>query len=262
MPEVCRKFIGRNRPLWTRVCFIHRKRPESVTNPSGAGVMESKKYYPQAEDDAEATLVEPRFDEEAKEAARPVVPLSQVKQADLYAATPSRMTARRGRSPWQSPLVIMLAVVALAAVVTAAAIYRSTRRTAPSAAPQTVNETTVEPEPETVVSAPEPAPEQSTAAQARENGTAAPAAPPPRESEARAETPAREEPERSWHKNEERRDRDEEKSAERARKDEKKEAKRKEKEAERTAEKRGDPEKREETRPRLVGIYVEGRKKP
>ena len=220
--------------------------------------MKRQKYYPDAEDDAEATLVEPRFDEEAKEAARPVVPLAQVTQADLYAAVPPHLTARHGRSGPPRGLTITVAVVALLAAATVAALYRSARTTAPQPAPQTLSRADDAPaEPATVERAPEPVPEPPAATQAKENGTVSPAQP-PRESEARVETPAREEPEKSWHKNEERRARDEEKSVERARKDEKKEVKREEKEAERVAEQQG--EKREETRPRLVGIYVEGRK--
>lgn len=216
------------------------------------------------EDDSEATLVEPRFDEEAKEAARPVVPLSQVTSADFYgrdAAGGPRATTRYG---WPHLVAIMLAVAAVAAVVTAAAIYRSSRTPAPAAAPQTVNETTVAPETGTAQSAPEPAaaeraPEPEPPSDARENGTAAPAQP-ARPAEARAEVPTRDESEDRVRKDDERRAKDEEKLAERARKEERKQAEREEKEAERLAEKQRDQGKREETRPRLVGIYTERRK--
>jgi hypothetical protein len=227
-----------------------------------------------AEEDAEATLVEPRFDEEAKEAARPVVPLSQVRSADLYGGAQEaggpRVMSRHGGSGWPHSLAIMLAVFAVAAVVTATVIYRNARTTAPAAAPQTVNQTTVAAEPQTVERAPEPAavgtapkPEPSSAAPARENvarengtkenGTAARAEP-------RVVAPAREEVVNGVGKDDERRARDEEKLAERARREERKQAKRAEKEAERMAEKRRDEGKREEVRPRLVGIYTEGRK--
>lgn len=227
-----------------------------------------------AEDDAEATLVGPRFDEEAKESARPVVPLSQVTRADLYGGVQPggpRVISRYGRSGWPHSVVIMLAVFAVAAVVTATVIYRNARTTtAPAATPQTLNQTIVAPAPETVESAPEvaaserapePAREPSSAAPARgngtkENGTAAPA----REAEPRVVAPAREETVTKIHKDDERRARDEEKPAERARKEEKKQAKREEKEAERLAEQQRDEGKREEVRPRLVGIYTERRK--
>ncbi|HYG79171.1 MAG TPA: hypothetical protein VD861_02215 [Pyrinomonadaceae bacterium] len=221
------------------------------------------------EDDSEVTLVEPRFDEVAKEAARPVVPLSRVTSADLYGGAMAggpRAPARYGRHGWPHIVAIMLAVAAVAAVVTAAAIYRSARTPAPAAAPQTVNETTVAPEAETAGSAPEPAaaerapePEPASATTARENGTAAPAQP-ARPAEARVEVPPREEPEDRVRKDNERRARDEEKLAERAREEERKQAEREEKEAERLAEKQRDQGKREETRPRLVGIYTERRK--
>ena len=209
--------------------------------------MKSKNFYTDAEDDTEATLVEPRFDEEAKEAARPVVPLSQVTSADLYAGAP----ARRGRSSWPHAMIITLAVIAVAAVVTAAALYRSNRTTATPTAPQTLSEASDV--------APQPAAEQPAVRQAREDVTSAPPET-PKEPEPRSIAAAREEPEKKWHKNEERNARDEEKAMERARKEEKKEARREEKEAERTALKPSDEGKREETRPRLVGIYVEGRK--
>ncbi|HEY0376627.1 MAG TPA: hypothetical protein VGC87_06700 [Pyrinomonadaceae bacterium] len=234
--------------------------------------MKRKRHNLAAEDDAEATLVEPRFDEEAKEAARPVVPLSQVTSADLYGGATAggpRVTARYGRIGWPSSVVIMLAVVAVAAVVTAVAIYRSARTPAPAAAPQTVNETTAGPETQTVERAPEPAavekaPESSSAATARENGTkengTAASAQPAREAEPRVVPPAREETVKGVRTDDERSARDEEKPAERARKEEKKQAKREEKESERMAEKQRDQGKREETRPRLVGIYTEGRK--
>ncbi len=229
-----------------------------------------------AEDDSEATLVEPRFDEEAKEAARPVVPLSQVTSADLYGGVQAggpRETARYGRNGWPHGLAIMLAVFAVAAVVTSVVIYRSARTTAPTAAPQTVNETTVAPETETARRAPEPAavekaaepaPETTSAAPARENGTretgtAAPVQP-ARAAEVRVETPAREEPEKRAGKDDERRASDDDKAVGRARKEERKQARREEKEAERMAEKQRDQGRREETRPRLIGIYVEGRK--
>ena len=231
--------------------------------------MNSKNYYTDAEDDTEATLVEPRFDEEAKEAARPVVPLSQVTSADLYGGVPAggpHVTTRYGRNFWPHGVVIMLAIVAVAAIVTAAVIYRNARTTAPATAPQTVNETTVETEPQTVESAPEPAavekatePEPSSATTARENGTTTPAQP-ARESEQRGEVTAREVREDRDREDDERRVKDEDKSIERARKEEKKQAKREEKEAERVAEQQRDAEKRGEVRPRLVGIYTERRK--
>ena len=213
--------------------------------------MKSEKYYP----DEEATLVEPRFNEEAMEAARPVVPLNQVTQADVYAGVPSHSTARRGGNSRLRGLVIMTAVVAVLAVAAVAAVYRRAGTTAPSAAPQTLSEADdVAAEPE---AAPRPAAEQPAARQAREEVTSAPAEL-PTEPEPRAAAATREEPERRWHKNEERRGRDEGKEAERASKDEKKEAKRAEKESGRLADKQG--EKREETRPRLVGVYTERRK--
>ena len=233
--------------------------------------MKRKRENLAAEDDSEVTLVEPRFNEEAKEAARPVVPLSRVTSADLYAGVPTggpRLMAGHGRNSWPRGLLIMLAVVVVAAVVTIAAIYRSAGTNAPAAAPQTVNQTTVETEPEAADSAPEPAlverePEAapSPATTARENGTAAPAQP-ERAAEPRAEVAAaaREEPVKKVGKDDERRARDEEKWVERSRKEEKKLAEREEKEAERLTEKPRDQGKREETRPRLVGIYTERRK--
>lgn len=225
-----------------------------------------------AEDDAEATLMEPRFDEEAKEAARAVVPLSQVTSADLYGGAQAgapRVMSRDSRSGCPHSVVIMLAVFAVAAVVTATVIYRSARTRAPAAAPQTVNETRVEPEPQTVERAPEPAtvetapkPERSSAAPARENGArengTAAQAQSAREAGPRVVAPAREET--KVHQDDGRSARAEEKLAERARKEEKKQARREEKEAERLAEKRRDEGKHEETRPRLVGIYTERRK--
>lgn len=230
-----------------------------------------------AEDDSEATLVEPRFNEEAKETARPVVPLSQVTSADLYGRVPAggpHATNRYGINIWPHGLVIMLAIAAVAAIVTATVIYRSAPTTAPAAAPQTVNEATVETKPEIVERAPEPAavekatehaPEPSSATTARENGTAengttAPVQP-PRESEPRSEVSARVEPEHKVSKDDgERRAKDEDKSIERARKEEKKQARREEKGAERVADQQRDAEKRGEVRPRLVGIYTERRK--
>ena len=240
--------------------------------------MKWKKSNLAAEDDAEATLVEPRFDEAAEEAARPVVPLSQVRGADLYGGAQAggpHVMSRYGRSGWQHSAVIMLAVFSVAALATAAVIYRSARKTtAPAAAPQTVTETTVKTESEPVESvpersaverAPERAPESSSAAPARENGTkengTAATVRPEREAEPRTVAPAREEIVNRAGKDDERSARgDDEKLAERARKEAKKQAKREAKEAERTAEKQRDEGKREETRPRLVGIYVEGRK--
>jgi hypothetical protein len=236
--------------------------------------MKRKRANLAAEDDAEATLVEPRFDEEAKEAARPVVPLSQVRSSDLYGGAQAggpRAISRYGGSGWPHSIAIMLAVFAIAAVVTATVIYRSARTPAPAAAPQTINETRVEPEPQTVERAPEPAAveraparESSSATSARENGTkengTAAQAEPAREAEPRVVAPARAEIVNRVGKDDERRARDEEKPAERARKEEKKQAKREEKEAERMAEKQRDEGKREEVRPRLVGIYTEGRK--
>ena len=235
-------------------------------NPSGEGVM--KRTRDILEDDSEVTLVEPRFDEEAKEAARPVVPLSHVTRTDLYGGAMAggpNVPTRYGRNGWPRSIVIMLAVVAIAAAVTAAALYRSTRTPAPAAAaPQTVNEATIEAEAETAERAPEPKAESSSVTPeretvARESGTAAPVQP-AREAEPRVVAPARVETLNRVVKDDERRARDEEKMAQRARKDEKKQAKREEKEAERLAEKQRDEGKREEVRPRLVGIYVEGRK--
>ncbi len=231
--------------------------------------MKRKQHNLPAEDDAEATLVEPRFNEAAEEAARPVVPLSQVTSADVYGRVPAGgpyVTARYGRSGVPRGLAIMLAIVAVAAIVTAAALYRSARPTAPAAAPQTVNGTTVETEPETVESAPKPAaverasqPATEPSSPARENGTTA-SARPARESEVRTEVSAREEPENRVRKDDERRARDEDKSIERARKEEKKQARREEKDAGRLAGQQRDAEKRGEVRPRLVGIYTERRK--
>lgn len=224
-----------------------------------------------AEDDSEVTLVGPRFDEEAKEAARPVVPLSQVRSADFYGramAGGPHAPARYGRNGWPRSLVIMLAVVAVAAAVTAAALYQSAK----TPAPQASDETTVEAGAETAdkervpaaaEKASEPAPESSSATRERENvargnGTAAPSQP-AREAEPRVVAPAREET-LIRVGDDERRARGEEKLTERARKEEKKQAKREEKEAERLADKQRGRDKREEIRPRLVGIYVEGRK--
>jgi hypothetical protein len=209
--------------------------------------MKSNNYYPEDEE----TLVEPRFNEEAMEAARPVVPLSQVTSADLYAGA----NARRAGNGWPRGLIIMVAVVAVLAAAAAAAVYRTTGTTAPRAAPQTLSEADdVAAEPET---RPRPEAERPAARQAREEVTSAPAET-PKEPEPRPVLAAREEPEKRWHKNEEPRGRDEVKAVERARKEEKKEARREEKESERLADKQG--EKREETRPRLVGIYTERRK--
>jgi hypothetical protein len=229
--------------------------------------MKRKRDNLAAEDDAEATLVEPRFDEEAKEAARPVVPLSQVTSADLYGGAQAggpRVMSHYGRSGWPHSVAIMLAVFAVAAVVTATVIYRSARTTAPAAAPQIVNQATVAAEPEPAESAPEPAPRPSSTTPATENGTkengTAAQVEPAREAEPRVVAPAREEIVNRVRKDDERGTRDEEKLAERARKEEKKQARREAKEAERTAEKQRDEGKHEETRPRLVGIYVEGRK--
>ena len=193
--------------------------------------MKRKEYSFHAETDAEATLVQPRFDEEAKEAARPVVPLSQVRSADLHtgvrgagagaAARPFRNGPPRG-------LILALAAVTILSVVTAAALYRRVRTAAPQPAAQTVNVPSGAAEPETVDAAPEQAPkqvpEQPSPSAPREIVTEA-AAEQPREAEPpRPDVSAREKPAARERKDESRRNGDEEKLAERARKDEKKEA--------------------------------------
>jgi fermentation-respiration switch protein FrsA (DUF1100 family) len=223
------------------------------------------KRHLQTEDDAEATLVEPRFDEKAIEAAHPVVPLSQVRGAGSYRAGHA-WGPRRGAGGWPRGMIIMLAVVALLAAVAASAVYRSGRTVAPSPAAQAITEAGAAEEPEAVESVPERAAETPAEPRTRENVTAA-SEKSPREPEARggaalarevSVVPAREEPEAR--KETERRAGNEEKFVERARKDEKKRAKKEEKQAERQADKHDDNDRREETRPRLVGIYTERRK--
>lgn len=199
----------------------------------------------------------PRFDEQAKEAARPVVPLSQVDGTEFNtgSARRQRATFRGVSNGWPRGLVLILALAAVVAAATAVAVYRNTSATMAPDSPQAVNAAT------------------STIAT---DSIAAPASTRPSEDDAsdalsksqrgflpQSGSAVRHEPVKDNVAEDERRERhdddewDEEKIAKRERKEEKKRLERGRKEAEKLAERGRDSSKRGEPKPRLVGIYTE-----
>ena len=215
--------------------------------------MEAKGHNLAVEDDTdEATVTTPRFDEEAEETARPVVPLVRSVSDDASAGSASgpRVAVRTGRmSTWPQGLILILAVAA-GVTAGATAVYLNTRSTVPSAAPQTSTEATVG-------GAPEPASTQPE----RSNVPGASAAA-PRGSEARGGGQSvRDEPEGRDRKEAERRGRNEEKLVEHARKEAERRLKEEEKlarreEAEKRAERGRDQEKRGEPKAQLFDSIV------
>lgn len=207
--------------------------------------METDRDNISAEDKFGEVLTSPRFDEETKAAARPVVPLRPTRNASG--------TTHRARNAWSWGVVLILACF-VAVGVAATLIYRNTVTSAPSATAPTVSEMIISavPEPESL---------------ALSNPTAG-----VRELEVRATTQRRREPlsaptlpeeqpvDQDWREVERRDDDDEEKISERTRKEEKKRLKRLRKETEKMAEYERDTGDNDKPKPRLVGVYTVRRK--
>ena len=198
----------------------------------------------------------PRFDEQAKEAARPVVPLSQIDGTEFKAGS-----ARRHRAvlkTWPRGLMLMLALAAVVAAATGVAVYRKTSATMTPDSPQAVNATTSTIATDSIAGSASAKPAEDDASDALSK--------PQRGSLSRsAATTVSHESVRGNFVEDEQRKRhdhdddqwDEEKSAKRARKEEKKRLERSRKEAEKLAERGRDSGQRGEPKPRLVGIYTE-----
>jgi hypothetical protein len=200
----------------------------------------------------------PRFDEQAKEAARPVVPLSQIDGTEFKAGSARRQHATL--NAWPRGLVLVLALAAVVAAATAVAVYRNTSVRMTPDSPQAVNAATSTIATDSIVGPVSTKPSEDDASNAQSQ--------PPRGSLPQSGSTLRHESVRGDFVEDERRKRhddhdddddkwDEEKSAKRARKEEKKRFERGRKEAEKLAERGRDSERRGEPKPRLVGIYTE-----
>jgi membrane protein involved in colicin uptake len=198
----------------------------------------------------------PRFDEEAKATARPVMPLRQANGSDFHTslARGARSTIT-AKNSWARSLTITLALSAvIVALITIFANYETVSPDSPQATNGAASVIGSKAATETLI-------------RTEMADTSNAPAKTPRESESRSDLPVRYETRRDDWSEEERRGRDEderddddddkEKLAKRARKQEKKRLERKWREAEKLAERRRDAEKGGEPKPRLIGIYTE-----
>lgn len=205
--------------------------------------METNRDNISAEDKSRATLVSPRFDEETRASARPVVPLGQTSGA--------RAAVRNVRKTWLWGVVLIF-IISVALGIAANLIYRNSGKSAPSVTPMTARETVINAVPQPRATSPSDQP-----VRAREFETSVTS---PRRMEPQNVLTAHDESgDRDW-KEEERRDKEEEKFAERARKEEKKSLKRQRKEAEKLADDERDSEESARPKARLVGVYTIRRK--
>ncbi len=217
--------------------------------------MKSKERNLPPKDDAETTLVVPRFDEEAEGTARPVVPLRRVADAPTAATRGAWPRVVSPRSAWPHGLTLAL-VVAAAVTLGAAVAYRKAGQTAPLPSPSsTVQQTSTE------ATAGEASAQPST----QRVSTEVSAAPvrEPRRSEEMGESAERNDADKRDGKESERRERDAEKRAERMRKEDERTRHEQEKiferlrkEGEKMAERRG-KEKGGEQKARLVGVLTD-----
>lgn len=190
----------------------------------------------------EETLASPRFDEETKASARPVIPLGPTRRA--------REAVHRYGNTWPLGVALILAIF-IAVGVAATLVYKNTGRIAPSATAPTVSEMIIKavPEHESLASSTQPVRAQEPEARTTPRRGREPL---------NALTAHDETASREW-KESERRD-DEKKSAERVSKEEKKRLKRLRKQAEELAEFERDSGKSDRPKARLVGIYTVRRK--
>ena len=237
-----------------------------ATNPVTTNGMKKEGQNQPGERNYGAGLRAPRFNEEAKAAARPVVPLVRVNGSDSHTGD-SHIRSRRvrraiilnARSRWIQSMLVTLALGALVVVVVVAAIalFDNNEKNVSSDSLQTNSGTA------SVMGA---LPATQILMQAQRVDASDDPAKALRVSDSRNRLPVRYETRRDdWNEEEGRvhdedkrdEDDDKEKLAERARKEEKKRVERRRKEAEKLAERRRESQERGETRPRLVGIYTE-----
>ena len=205
--------------------------------------MENERRNISAEDKFEGVRMSPRFDEETKAAARPVVPLGSTRGVGA--------TVRRVRSP--RPLgVALILVITVVVGIAASLIYTNSGTGIPSDTPPTVSETVIKSVLGTASLSPTSQPVRAREFEARET---------PRKRAGRPSVPAaHDEPAgRDW-RDEGRGGDDEEKFAGRARKEGKKRLKRLRKEAGKLAGYERDAEEGDKPKARLVGVYAVRRK--
>jgi hypothetical protein len=229
-----------------------------VTNQSTTDAMKSEGQNQSGEQNYGTIIPTPRFDEEAKATARPVMPLRRVNGSDIHTglARGARSTILTANS-WVRSLMITLALGTV--IVALIALFANNETASPDSPPAINGAASVigfEPATETLLRTEEMADTSNASAKS------------PRESQTRSGLPVRYEIRRDDSREEEHRGRDEverddeddddkEKIAKRARKEEKKRLERRRKEAEKLAERRRDAEKDGEPKPRLIGIYTE-----
>jgi hypothetical protein len=205
--------------------------------------METDQHKFSTGDKYEETLTSPRFNEETKASARPVVPLESTRGA--------RGAIRRVRYLWPWGVLLTLAISVVVGIA-ASLIYRNSGASVPSATAPTVSETIIKAVPEPASLAP-----SNQTARVREPETQTTSR---KRMEPQSVLTVSDEPEDRDRKEIERRDDDEEKISERARKEEKKRLKRLRKEAEELAEDERDSEDSDRPKARLVGVYTVKRK--
>lgn len=205
--------------------------------------METDWHNISAEDKFEENLTSPRFDEETKAAARPVIPLGSTHG--------TRATVHRVRNTWPSGMALIL-TICVAAGIAAILIYRNFGKSLPTDTSPTVSEVIIKAVPEPASLAPSTQPLSALEPETRVTQ--------PKRMEPQRVLTAPDEPvEQDW-KEAARRDNDEEKIVERARKEEKKRLKRQRKEAENLTEYERDSEESDRPKARLVGVYTVRRK--
>ena len=205
--------------------------------------METDRHKFSAGDKYEETLTSPRFDEETKASARPVIPLGPTRRA--------RGAVHRFWNTWPRGVVFILAIF-IAVGVAATLMYKNSGTSAPSATAPTVSETIIKavPKTESLTSSTQPVRTRETETRAT----------PRKMLEPQSVLTVIDEPADRDRQDVERRDNDEENISERARKEEKKRLKRLRKEAKELADYERDSEESDRPKARLVGIYTERRK--
>ena len=233
-----------------------------ATNPFTTNGMKKEGQNQPGERNYGAGIGAPRFNEETKAAARPVVPLVRVNGSDSHprnSHTRSRRVRRaiilNARNRWIQSMLVTLAL-GVVVVVVVIALFDNNEKNVSSASLQTTGGTA------SVMGA---LPATQILVQARRVDASDDPAKALRVSDSRSSLPVRyetrpddwNEVEGRVHDEDKRDEDDKEKLAERARKEEKKRVERRRKEAEKLAERRRESQERGETRPRLVGIYTE-----